>query len=227
MKAFITAGLIFIIVLLIKADFLKARSLLTKNVLWHSLQVEQQKVKNKAMLITINHYRPDLSLWKGFFVQNTLPEKSFLNESVKYYETISDYFPQMAQAEHMLGLCYYFLGETQKALIAQQKAVALEPQYFWAWYDLGLMYYRQGEFVKSAESFRRALNVSPTATVKIIESSRIFSEILRSVALADVVSAQSLEQGYADAARLLKASVSRLQGQRVGFNDDQVRFKVF
>ncbi len=226
-KALITVGVIFIIVVFIKADFLKAKSLLTKNVLWQSLQVEQQKVKNKAMLITINHYRPDLSQWKNFFAQNALPDKSFLNDSVQYYQTIVSYFPQMAQAQHMLGVCYYFLGETQTAIVNQQKAIALEPRFFWAWYDLGLIYYRQGEFAKSAEIFRRALSVSPAETVKIIESSRIFNEILQSVGLADVINAQSLEQGYADAARLLKASISRLQGQPINFDDGRIPFKIY
>ncbi len=226
-KVLITLALIGTLAFLITKDFLKIKSAFTANALWHSLGAQREKVKNKAILITINHYRPDLSQWTNFFVNNTLPDKSFLNDSVRYYEMIRDYAPQMAETYYLLGLCHYFLGDNQEALANEQKATALEPHFFWAWYNLGLMYYRAGLFEQSAKSFQMALNVRPAATIKVVQSSRIFTEILHSIALPDVVNAQSLQNGYVNAIRMLQASIKRWHGQPAGFDDAQVPFKIY
>ncbi len=212
---------------LLKADFLKVKSVLGANPLWQSLKDEREKVKNKAMLVTINHYRPDLSVWKNFFLLDAVPDKRFLADSIVYYQAILAYVPQMAEAQHMLAVCQYFLGNTQAALESEQKAALLEPRFFAAWYNLGVMRYKQGQFAQSAQSFRQALNLAPVATVKVIESSRIFSEIIRSAQIVDIINAQSIQNGYRDAQRLLEASFKRLRGQPAGINDSDVGVKIF
>ncbi len=227
LKVLITLILAGSFLFLLKEDFLKVRSVLGANPLWQSLKDQREKVMNKAMIVTINHYRPDLAVWKNFFLLNAVPGKKFLADSTMYYEAIIDYAPQMAQAHHMLAVCQYLLGETQAALVSEQKAALLEPRFFGAWYNLGVMYYKEGQFAQSAQSFRQALNLAPVATVKVIESSRIFSEIIRSTEIVDIVNAQGIQNGYRDAGRLLEASLRRLRGQPAGINDNDVVVKIF
>lgn len=227
LKGLITFVLLGGFVILLKEDFLKAASLLKNYCSRPVLRVESEKVASKAMLTTINHYRPDLSQWKNFFTSRLVPEEKFLKESAQYYGAISAYIPRMAEAEHMLGLCHYFLGEKKAALIDEQKAVFLEPQLFAAWYDLGMMYYKQKAFAQSAESFRRALEVKPAASIKIVQSSRIYKEILRSADNPDMINAQKIKDDYRDAKYMFEQSVRCLEKKPPVADPDAMGFKIF
>lgn len=152
---------------------------------------------------------------------------AFLNDSVQYYQTISDYVPDIAEAQHLLGACHYLLGQTQQALTSQQKAVVLEPRFFWAWYNLGLMLYQQGEFSQSGRAFQQALRVSPVETMRIVRSSKIYVEILRSAQAAESLTMGQLENGYRKAALFLQASGQRMRGQTVNIPESELRIKLF
>lgn len=223
----LTFSLIAALGFFIKKDFIKLQSVIAANPLMKGLIVQREKVKHKAMMITINHYRPDLSQWRIFLRDQDVLDQRFLSDSVKYYQTISDYVPDIAEAQHLLGVCHFLLGHTQQALANQQQAVVLEPRFFWAWYDLGLMYYQQGDFSQSAKAFQQALRVSPVETMRIARSSKIFVEILRSAQAAESLTAEHLENGYRNAARLLKASVQHLRGQTVHIPESELRIKLF
>ncbi len=227
LKVLATAALVFGLVVLLKPDFARLKTFLGVNPVWRSLKAEREKVKNKAMLVTINHYRPDLSQWKSFFAGQAVVDKSFLKDSIRYYKTIVDYLPDMAEAHHMLAVCHYLLGDKQAAFVHQQTAVVLEPRFFAAWYDLGIMYYHQGQFKQSAESFHRALNILPVATLKIIETSRIYGEIIYSSGMTDIVNAQKMQAGYNDAARFFQASLRRLRKEPAGVNEGDFQVRLF
>lgn len=227
LKIAITVALISVLIFFIQKDFLQLKRFLAENPVSKSLKIEQGKVKKKAMMITINHFRPDLGLWKEFLDKGTVPDKVFLRDSLRYYQAISDYAPQMSEAYHLSGVCHYLLGEKEAAIANQQKAVSLEPYFFWAWYDLGLMYYREDQFAQSAKAFRGALNAPPVVTSKSLRSSRIFVEIIRSVNDPEILNPQRTLAGYRDAARMLEASVKRLAGQASGIDEEQIPLKIF
>lgn len=227
LQTVLTVSLIAGLGFFIKNDFVKLQGMVEANPLMRGLIVQREQVKHKAMMITINHYRPDLSQWKVFLGDHIVPDQRFLNDSVQYYQTISDYVPDIAETQHLLGACHYLLGYAPEALISQQKAVILEPRFFWAWYNLGLMYYQQGDFSQSARAFEYALRASPVETMRIVRSSKIFVEILRSAQAAESLMAGQLENGYRNAARLLEASVQRLRGQTVNIPESELRIKLF
>lgn len=222
-----TLAIVMTLIFYIQKDFVKVRKFFIANPLVHGLQVQRDQVKNKAMLITINHYRPDLSQWENYFANKTPPSKSFLNDSVRYYETISQYAPQIAETYHLMAVCHDLLGDKDKALANQSKAVNLESHYFTALYNLGILYYRRGEYSKSAEAFGMALKTRPTDTAKFLSSSRILIEIIRSIESTDVLTPKVIQDGYHEAAQMLQASIKRLRGQPVDIREEQMQLKVF
>lgn len=230
-KRWMTIGIVVLLFLTVavtlRNHYAQLGAFFTENPIAANLKEQQTKVKNKAMMITINHYRPDLALWKDHIVDGKPLPKNFLNDSVRYYEMISSYVPQIAEPQYFLGLCHFWLGDTAKGIATQEKAVMLEPRFFWSWYNLGVMYYQRGDFAKSGQAFRRALSASPQATVNIMANSRIYGEVLRSAGSLQKIAGPHLQQGYADAARMLEASLRRLRGQPAGINEKDIVLKVF
>ncbi|MCC6758701.1 MAG: tetratricopeptide repeat protein [Candidatus Omnitrophica bacterium] len=219
--------LLLSLIVVFKKNGAQVRSFLADNPLSLNLTAQREKVKNKAMMITINHYRPDLAVWKEFILDGKPLDKGFLKDSVQYYQTISTYVPQIAEPQYMLGLCYALSDDVPAALAAQEKAALMEPRFFWSWYNLGVLYYRQGEFAKSGQAFRKALTVPPQATVKIMGSSKIYEEVLRAMGPERSVAGTHLQQGYRDAVRMMEASIRRLRGQPAGIEEQDVQLKVF
>jgi len=225
-KIIISLSLLVGLAFLIKSDFAKIPDGFV-NRFFTPEAVKRENVQNKAMMTTINHYRPDLQLWKNFILHQIPPDKNFLRDSVKYYDAIIGYAPQMAEAYHLLGLGHHFLGENHAALGNQHKAVLLNPNFFWAWYNLGVMEYQEGKFAKAAESFQRALALRPEFVGKVLVSSRIFVEIIRSSETTEVLNAQRVQTGYREAEQLLAASLKRLRGQPAGITEDKITLKIF
>lgn len=191
------------------------------------LKVEREKVRQKAMMITINHYRPDLTKWKNFIEQGATLDARFLSDSIMYYRLISDLAPQMAETHHLLGLCYYLSNKKDEALEAQSQAVRLEPRFFWAWYNLGIMEYTHGRYLQAAEAFKRCLTIKADIAPKYVLASKVLGEIGRNVDLALVFGPERIQQDYRNAALLYNASVSRAKGQTVEIPADLLTLKVF
>ncbi len=211
----------------IARDFARIQKKLSANFVVHGLEVQREKVKAKAAMITINHYRPDLTLWKDYILQDAALDASFLKDSVRYYDLISDYAPKMAEVYHLLGLCHYFLGENEKALAEQKKAVGLEPRFFYGWYNLGIMEYRAHNYTAAAEDFKMALRLPPEAAARILGSSRIYIEIVRGAGVEKAFNGQRIQDSYRDAYKMLAASMNRLRGQMVSPEDEKAAPKVF
>lgn len=222
-----TAALALVLLFFIVRDFSGLRRTISAGFLIQGLKVERQKVKTKAMMITINHYRPDLEHWKEIFDAQRPPEPRFLKDNVQYYQTILDYIGDIPDARHALAVSHYFLGDKDRALEYEQKSADLEPHFFWPWHNLGVMYYEKGQYFKSAEAFRRALNAPPAGVARILRSSKIYSEIVRGAGSAKALDPGRIQEGYRNAVRFLEASVRRLRGQPSGIDEKEMKVKVF
>lgn len=73
----LTFSLIAVLAFFIKTDFIKVKGVAAVNPLMKGLTVQREKVKHKAMMVTINHYRPDLSQWQVFLRGQTAPDQRF------------------------------------------------------------------------------------------------------------------------------------------------------
>lgn len=208
-------------------NFSAVKQSLSGNFLIKGLEVQREHVKQKAMAATINHYRPDLSQWRTFIQKGERPDTRFLQYSAEYYEVIGRYAPDLAEARHLLAVCRYLLGQKEQALAEEQKAVELQPRYFWAWYNLGIMEYHNGRFGEAAEAFKRALNLRPELAGRVIATSRVFLEVARAIDAAAVLTPQRTQEGYRDALLMYNASVSRLKGLPPGVEVGSFALRIF
>jgi len=212
LRSAITLALVLVFGFYLARNFETAKKSLSGNFLVKGLNVEREKVRQKAMTITINHYRPDLSQWKGFIESGADLDERFLKDSVNYYSLISQYAPNSAESCHLLAVSYYLSGQKAEALAEQKKAVILEPRYFWAWYNLGLMEYQKGHFAEAATAFKQGLSLRPELTMKVLTSSRMFLEIIRGSGTTGVLTPARTQEGYQTAIQMYNASVNRLKG---------------
>ncbi len=157
-----------------------------------------------AKLRTINHYIPDnlthLTLWGGH--QGKIDKKQ-IERDLFYYTIILTLTPQRAETFAMLGFCRFYRGEWDQAEALYERAVQLNPRFFWFHYNLALIYIEEGKYTEAASSLKKALNLPPEITLKYIESARIYQQILLSDRANIKNLKLSLTQGYKRAVRLL------------------------
>ena len=69
--------------------------------------------------------------------------------------------PTSGRDFHLLGTALLARGQTDRAEIALNKAIALTPQRFWPWFALGLCHFDQKRFTESAGDFAVCTVLSP------------------------------------------------------------------
>ncbi len=126
-----------------------------------------------------------------------------LKKYLPYYQKIIQYYPEMAEAHGMKGFCLYHLGEEKKAIEAYQKAKALNPHFFWFYYNLGNIYLKNEQYALAVEMFQKALKTKPQAALIFVRSSRmIYMPIIREKFKDFSEVERELSQGYKDCYKL-------------------------
>ncbi|MBW6502149.1 MAG: tetratricopeptide repeat protein [Bacteroidales bacterium] len=77
---------------------------------------------------------------------------SDLNEQLKFYQTAADLFPKCIRAHNNVGLTYLALGKPDDALVAFEKAKALQNNDV-VKNNLGMAYLAKGELAKAEEQY--------------------------------------------------------------------------
>ncbi len=112
-----------------------------------------------------------------------------------YYKMLVAYIPNRADAYGMLGFCTYHLRKSQEAIRYYQKAVELNPQFFWFHYNLGVLYLQRGEYTKAIEALKAARATQPNDTLKFLLSSKVYRPILADLADTDLPK-EKLKKGF-------------------------------
>lgn len=213
-KILITASLVMVLGSVILKDYQKLKQRVSSSLILSYLKGERQKVKSKAMAITINQYRPFLEQWSDFVYHQKTPPELFLRESIKYYEQILIYVPQLAEAYHLLGVCYDGLGKKDLAIGSFRKAVELNPYLFWAQHNLGLTYWQAGQYREATVILRKTVLLEPDAILKMIASSRLFIEIIASLQPTGYSQSEALKTGYRNVYAMLVSSFYQMRDYR-------------
>lgn len=89
------------------------------------------------------------------------PQQQDKGEAIKILEQTVANEPDNYEAWVRLGNNYYDTGQSEKAITAYDKALAIHNGSANVWTDLGIMYRRTGQFDKAIESFREGAKREP------------------------------------------------------------------
>lgn len=206
LKVMVTLYIIVMFFLIIMGDVAKVKVKLRKYAVLSQVIDEREQVKLKAAAITLNQIMPSFETLAKFIKNPQQGDKSSLGSYIDYYEKVVSYFPSMADAQGTLGYCYYYLNNNEEALQAFQKAVEINPHYFWYQYDVGLMEFKKEEYVKAIASLERALKVRLDFSLKAFFVSKVFQQIIQYEPDLKESLDDNLKGGLRNTARLLAMS---------------------
>ena len=106
-------------------------------------------------------------------------EPNELRHFEKYFRELARLMPAFADAHAMAGFCFYHLGKKTQALKEYQKAIAINPEFLWFYYNAGMICFLQGNYGQAAAYFQKALLTKPEINLAIISQSKVFTDILR------------------------------------------------
>ena len=122
-----------------------------------------------AKLSTLNHFMP--SSYAGLLNQQEIPRY------IRYYYLIYFLTPAKADALAMLGFCYISQGQWDKAQVAYEKALQMNPNLWWGYRNLALVYMHAGQSSKASELMHKASTVNVGKAIEAMMSSRIYVDI--------------------------------------------------
>lgn len=102
-------------------------------------------------------------------------DEAKLRRYVRYYRTVLEVLPDDDAARGMLGYCYYYLGDKDRAIRHLEMAVSDNKYYFWFDYTLALLYYQKGEYARAAELLQAAIETSHLQAFVYIGRARAFN----------------------------------------------------
>ncbi len=96
-------------------------------------------------------------------------KKEFM-DYIAYYHQLQKLDSTRAETYGILGFCYYWLGRKKGAEDNFLRAIELNPNFFWYYYNLGIIYFQQGKYESAVKMFDRALTLSPGLSLMYIRS---------------------------------------------------------
>jgi tetratricopeptide (TPR) repeat protein len=148
-------------------------------------------------------------------------DKNKIQGYIIYYKQVNAYKPT-AEAYGMLGFFEHLLGKREAALVSYQKAVRLNPHFFWFHYNLGILYLESGLYQEANASFKNALSLAPQETIDFMFSSKIYHQIIASADLisADTWLANRLDAGYQESIKGLFMSEYALKTTSLPYQEE-------
>ena len=166
----------------------------------------------KAQIQTINLLMPaDYHELTGFLNTPDGMDPQTLIPYAMYFQALAEVLPApySADAYAMQGFCYYHQNKDANALDSYAKSLEINPAFIWTYYNLALIDFEGENYEKSAELIGRMISLNPELSLRIIASSKIYSDILRDQAGTDL--GGEIKKAYADALRILVISQYRLK----------------
>ncbi len=173
---------------------------------------EHDLVEQKSKLVTISYYYPAFGYFADIVSGAQPPKKEWMQGYYfgkpyifhQYYQKAAQLLPDSDAAHFLLGFCEYYLGSPDLARTQYEASVAVNPYFFWSYYNLGVIYFQQGDFLKSAMVLTQALALKKVA-LTILFQNPFYRQIWRNLANPPQVLEGNLNQGVQDAALMLAA----------------------
>ena len=133
--------------------------------------VNQRGVKYKIL----DELRPPLDYLVLLSDGKIDPERERFAGYLRYYRLAAEVLPNNADIQGFLGFCYYHLGDLDRAAAHHEKALKLNPHFFWHGYNLGVMAYNRGDYAAAIKFFKQALNVDRKFTMLALSQSFVYT----------------------------------------------------
>jgi tetratricopeptide (TPR) repeat protein len=170
-----------------------------------------QLVKN-AVDQTMSRLTPPMNYFTEFVDKQDHYDRFKLMNCVNYHQAVAHFFPfQKAEAYGMLGFCYERLGQDPQAVASYQQAIALNPDYFWPYYNLGVIFYRQAQYSKAGDYLTQGLKLDPIKTIVLLSRSKVYNDVNLSGQRAVSDYFQGLQEGRREAYLLMMDSLLHQQ----------------
>jgi tetratricopeptide (TPR) repeat protein len=83
------------------------------------------------------------------------------HQAIEYYEKLLGFIGPVDIAYGNLGFCYYSLGNPKKALKMYDKAVVLNSNYYWYYWDQGMIYSELGQNDQAIACLKKSIDLMP------------------------------------------------------------------
>ncbi len=176
------------------------------------ISVDYRAVMDKARAAALSRLMPSFDYLAEYFEGRGTLDAQKLGEAIFYHKKVAQYVLVLsADAYGVIGFCYHQLGMQKEAASFYQKAAQDNPYLFWFHYNQGVLNFRNQEYTSAMESLKMAVSVNPELTLKIINSSKVYRDIMRYVENPERKISQHLAGGYVNAHTLLVACCYRLK----------------
>ncbi len=172
---------------------------------------EQERVDDKSKIMAMGYYRPNFAYFAGIVAGTERPSaelmrgyhfgKPYIFDD--YYGMVTENFPNQDAGHALAAFTAYYKGELAKARLHYERAIEINPHFFWPYYNLGVIYYEQKEYAKAANVLTKSLVLNQGMSLGILHEDPFYRQILKSVPDPQRVVEEDLSQGMVDAALLL------------------------
>jgi tetratricopeptide (TPR) repeat protein len=115
----------------------------------------------------------ELKLSQGTMLMNS---KKF-NQAEEIFTSLVSEFPDFAEAHNKLATLFYLESEYLKSVEECKIVLSLNPHHFGTWNGMGLCLFNLGKYNEAIQSFQRALDVQPFATVNQVYIARCLGNL--------------------------------------------------
>lgn len=174
--------------------------------IWRIL--DYQQIRDNAILQTMSRLTPPMDYFAEFVDKKDHYDTFKLMNCINYHQEVAHYFVyQKAEAFGMLGFCYERLGRQPQAVASYRKAIELNPDYFWPYYNLGVISYNQAKYSQAKDYFYQGLQLEPVRTIVLLSRSKVYNDVNLSRFQGPTDYFQGLKQGRTEAYILMMDSL--------------------
>ena len=121
----------------------------------------------------LNACRPSMDYVHDFSYGKNNFSKDELKRSIAYYETLLLANANQPFAYANMGFCYFYLGDTDRAVDCYRKSLALASYVYATYFDLGFVFLSRGDYAQSARYFEKSRSLIPLDRQKFLEVLKI------------------------------------------------------
>ena len=117
--------------------------------------------------ISINYKRvADIFLWKGH-----------LEEAVRFYSSVLELNPNLAEAYSRRGAAYDELNQHERAIEDYNKAIEINPNNAEAYYSRGVTYTDLNQYERAVEDYNKAIELNPILAVAYYNRGFVYDKL--------------------------------------------------